>query len=199
MKSNIFFTSDLHFGHKNILTYCPRPYKTVEEMNETLVNNWNSVVSSIDTVYVLGDLMMSYEQGKNYVKRLQGKKYLIFGNHDKPFGKTGDTYKKWEEAYKDLGFNEIYPKLTYEGFNLNHIPYECPFDKREYLNKYKTLDDGTPLLCGHVHEKWGTLKTSKGTIQINVGVDSPGMPWSGLYRPATFEEIYSVYEQELDL
>ena len=56
----IYLTSDLHFNHVNILKYEPvnRPFETLEEMNETLIANWNAKVSAKDTVYVLGDLAM---------------------------------------------------------------------------------------------------------------------------------------------
>ena len=54
-----WFTSDLHFGHKNVITYCDRPWATVEEMNEALIKIWNDTVHPKDTVYCLGDFSMS--------------------------------------------------------------------------------------------------------------------------------------------
>jgi len=56
-RKKIFFTSDNHFGHRNIISYCNRPFKTVGEMNKTMVENWNMKVSKSDTIYVLGDLI----------------------------------------------------------------------------------------------------------------------------------------------
>ena len=80
-----YATSDLHLNHVNVIKYEPisRPFETVEEMNETIINNWNSVVKEEDTVFILGDLCM----GKNteaaaLVNRLKGKKILVRGNHD---------------------------------------------------------------------------------------------------------------------
>lgn len=81
----IFVTSDLHRGHKNILKYCDRPYKTLEEMEDAIVNSWNQVVTSDDdTVYILGDLSIDNNKEKNvkFLKRLRGKKIVIKGNHD---------------------------------------------------------------------------------------------------------------------
>ena len=83
----IYLTSDLHFNHVNILKYEPvnRPFETLEEMNETLIANWNAKVSAEDTVYVLGDLAMgTVEASRACIERLNGKIVLIRGNHDSP-------------------------------------------------------------------------------------------------------------------
>lgn len=85
-KQNIFFTSDFHIGHTNILKYDNRPFKNVEEMHETLIENWNSKITNDDTVYYLGDL--AFNKGKDdldkwFVNQLKGKIYFIMGNHDK--------------------------------------------------------------------------------------------------------------------
>lgn len=53
----IYFTSDLHLGHKNIIKLCDRPFASLEEMDETLIANWNQVVTNGDTIYIVGDLM----------------------------------------------------------------------------------------------------------------------------------------------
>lgn len=80
----IFFTSDLHFGHENIIKLTKRPFKDVQEMDETLIKNWNAVVSPADTVYVLGDF--AYRLRKrlhDYTSALNGTRHLILGNHDR--------------------------------------------------------------------------------------------------------------------
>ena len=84
--SEIFFTSDLHFGHKNLLKFTkPRPFTTIEEHDQTIIDNWNSVVNQDDTVYVLGDIAMGMDPDKleDYLKKLNGHKRLILGNHDR--------------------------------------------------------------------------------------------------------------------
>ena len=73
----IFFTSDLHLGHANIIRLCDRPFSNVEEMDETIINNWNEHVHKDDTVYVLGDFTMIKDVAivENYINQLNGKIY----------------------------------------------------------------------------------------------------------------------------
>jgi calcineurin-like phosphoesterase family protein len=79
--SNIWFSADSHFGHFNILTYANRPFSSVEEMDNRLINNWNEVVQPEDTVYHLGDFCMG--NPPKYIQRLYGKIIRIKGSHDK--------------------------------------------------------------------------------------------------------------------
>ena len=83
----IYLTSDLHFGHKNIIKLTNRPFSDVHEMNETLIKNWNNTIKPQDTIYILGDLCfkMSLEESHKIIQRLNGKKVLIRGNHDKQY------------------------------------------------------------------------------------------------------------------
>ena len=81
----IYYTSDLHLCHENIIRLCNRPYKTIEEMNEDLINRWNKKVKPNDVVYVLGDFFFKQQDSKyvsSVLKRLNGEKILIKGNHD---------------------------------------------------------------------------------------------------------------------
>ena len=83
-----YFTSDLHLGHRNIIRLCNRPFATIEEMDETLIRNWNAKVTNGDTVYILGDLLFRNEKpAEEYLKQLKGKKHLIIGNHDRDWVK----------------------------------------------------------------------------------------------------------------
>ena len=79
-----FYIADTHFGHKNIIRYDNRPFNSVHEMDNELIENWNSVVSNDDIVYILGDISW-YDDSKtaNIFSRLNGHKILIKGNHDK--------------------------------------------------------------------------------------------------------------------
>jgi len=78
-----WFTSDLHLGHANIIRFCLRPYISVEEMDRALIAGWNAVVGPDDDVWVLGDFCHRAEEAaQTYLKRLVGRKYLVWGNHD---------------------------------------------------------------------------------------------------------------------
>ena len=82
MDKKIWFTSDTHFCHNKPFLYEPRGFKSIEEHDETIVRNWNSIVKPEDEVYHLGDVMLiDNEKGIKYLKSLNGKIHLILGNH----------------------------------------------------------------------------------------------------------------------
>lgn len=95
--NRMFFIADTHFGEDSIRRYENRPFGSVIEMNETLVANWNSVVSQNDEVYILGDFGASGNE-KEFLSRLNGTKYLVKGNHD----------TESNEYYRRAGFKEVY-------------------------------------------------------------------------------------------
>lgn len=76
----IWFTADTHFGHANIIKYCNRPFSSVEEMDRTMINNWNERVKPDDTVYHLGDF--SFKTANRYTDRLNRNIKFLWGNHD---------------------------------------------------------------------------------------------------------------------
>jgi calcineurin-like phosphoesterase family protein len=158
-----WFTSDHHFGHKNIIEYCNRPFDSVEEMNEALVASWNRSVRPDDTVYYLGDFSLKRHVMEQYVQRLNGCKILIAGNHDSchPSNHGG----KWDHlAIYSKYFEEVLEEHEWEGCMLHHMPYHDEDDHR--FPEYRPISDGRILLHGHVHQRW--LCNER---QINVGVD----------------------------
>lgn len=194
----IYFTSDLHFYHKNVIAYCNRPYESVEEMNEKLILNWNNVVSPDDTVYCLGDFSLTLRPVELYTTRLNGYKILISGNHD--WTHSANKKARNEERKRDMiakyifnGWSEVHDHaiFNYEGvsYNLSHMPYRGDTtDDRHH--RHRLDDDGKILLCGHVHGKWAAKRTPKGTLMINVGVDVRN------YAPISINEIVGVVKSE---
>lgn len=169
----IFFTSDTHFGHANIIQYCNRPFTSIEDMNEAMIQKWNAVVGPGDTVYHLGDFSMGPKENVNLRKRLNGKVILVKGNHDKK-----------DEVHLAAGFDEIHRRLEIEvdGYKLYlaHIPMHLDAGERYYPADLKT----TPpiyydyFLCGHVHTSW-----KRNGKTINVGVDVSD------FKPLTLSEL----------
>jgi len=133
-----FVIADLHLGHENIIKYCNRPFKDVAHMNETILNNWNTVVSNDDLVYVLGDFSMKFDQEKTkaILNRLNGRKILVMGNHDtrKPL---------W---YLEAGFEQATrkPIMVEPGVILMHEPFNDPGEYVQFAYKY---------IFGHIHNK----------------------------------------------
>ena len=84
MEQKVFFTSDLHLGHANVIRYDNRPFSSVEEMNEELIKRWNAKVGKGDVVYVLGDFIWHTDKKpEDILWALNGMKILIRGNHDR--------------------------------------------------------------------------------------------------------------------
>jgi len=79
-----FYIADPHFGHEKVIRMNQRPFDSIEEMDRTIINNWNRVVKKLDEVYIIGDFMFrSRNQPDYYLSQLKGKKHLILGNHEK--------------------------------------------------------------------------------------------------------------------
>lgn len=136
----IFCISDTHFHHANIIKYCNRPFVSVEEMDRTMINNWNKVVTSDDIVLHLGDFAMTVynharaaEAIQAVAEQLNGKKIIIKGNHDHK-----------QIRYVDCGFvAEFYQRLDIGRYCFLHIPNDVP----ELSKKFRHI------FYGHIHEK----------------------------------------------
>lgn len=98
-KQNIYFCSDFHLSHRNVLKFDNRPYSTVEEMHVDLIKKWNSVIKDDDIIYYLGDLSMGNKNVTNwFINSLNGKIHFILGNHDKM--KDIIKFNRWEHVYE---------------------------------------------------------------------------------------------------
>lgn len=188
----LWFTSDLHIGHARINELAGRPFSSVEEMDYVLLNNWNSVVSPLDSVFVLGDLALgTFTESMQLAARLQGEKFLVPGNHDRVSSLyRGSDAKKseWQAAYRDAGFTVVPEQLAMtlrDGTRvlMCHFPYEGDSHGEDRYVEARPKDKGNWLLHGHVHEQWKV----RGRM-INVGVDV----WD--FTPVSEEEILKVID-----
>ena len=176
----IWFSSDHHFYHSNVIRYCSRPYRSIEEMNADLVQKWNEVVMPEDTVYYLGDFALAHRAVEVYTPLLNGTKHLIMGNHDFPHPAHPRGRKqgvKWKQLYLDYGWNSVELTKTMEIggelVHLNHLPYTASHPRAKY-NMYESPET-RPLICGHVHEKWKIKISGNKYLMYNVGVDVHNM------------------------
>ena len=78
----IYFTSDLHFNHDKEFIYKNRGFNTIDEMNSTIIRNWNNLVEDSDIVYILGDIMLGTDESIELFNKLKGQKKIVLGNHD---------------------------------------------------------------------------------------------------------------------
>ena len=129
----VFIISDTHFNHANIIKYCNRPFKDTKEMYEAMIKNWNETVSNNDIVIHLGDFGLSNKEYiASIIKRLNGKKILIMGNHD-----------NWsEQFYREAGFHTVsrFPIVYDNRYVCSHAPLQM-FQNVPFFNAY-----------GHVHD-----------------------------------------------
>ena len=147
-EEKIFFTADTHFNHPAILKHCQRPFSTIEEMNECLIENWNNKVGKKDRIYIIGDLCFS--DHLKIIQRLNGRKHLIIGNHDKSLNQTILSHFVSVSQRKEV-------KINNRLFILEHCP----------LRTWEECYAGSILLYGHVHGRNQTYNLS-----FDVGVDT---------------------------
>lgn len=176
----VFFTSDTHFGHNNIMTFCKRPWKTIEEHDEALISRWNGVVGKDDLVFHLGDFAFcTNSRWKELINTLNGKIYLIYGNHDISRWPGDKTMSLFEGCAMQMML-----KIEGKFVILNHYPMlTIPgvYSKGQWKNWIQ--------LYGHVHS--GPRVSGKDDsrlsmcfdTQYDVGVDNND------YRPIEWQEL----------
>lgn len=167
MSSRIFFTSDTHFGDPNVIRIRKRPFQSVAEMDDALVDNWNRTVAPTDTVYHLGDFAhrACFNAG-DYLRRLNGVIHLVEGNHD-------DIVV--EEAGSLFASVSMLSELDWRGhrFVLFHYPM------RDWANAVR----GACHLFGHVH---GALDATPVGRSLDVGSDSHD------FAPIAIERVVAI-------
>lgn len=166
----VYFISDTHFGHENILKLCRRPYESIEAMNEALIGAWNERVTGRDTVYIVGDLFYRCPDPEAILCRLKGRKRLIVGNHDSSWMDKLDLNRYFVSVDNMLvttdGEHQLtlchYPLLTWKRQQTSYMIHG-----HIHAN---TDSDFFPLICARER-------------MLNAGVDINGM------RPVSFEEL----------
>lgn len=157
--SNIFFVSDTHFDHENFLKFTDdagnkiRPFSSVEEMNEFMIERWNSVVRDEDKIYHLGDVTMRAKDFARIASRLKGHKRLLLGNHDD--GKDVNLTRWFQKVqlwrlFKDQNFvcthipirSEQFRKVQY---NVHGHIHQNVIDDPQYVNVCVEQTNYTPL------------------------------------------------------
>jgi len=164
----IFYTSDLHLGHANIIKLCKRPFTDIDEMNFALISNWNKRVTNGDTVYICGDLMFrSATEPDLFLRQLRGKKHLVVGNHDSSWMKKASLAKYFESVEKLKTFSNGKNKISL-----------CHYPMMSFEGKF--------LVHGHIHNNkndtyWSLLRNMDNALNASVEIND--------YMPVTFEEL----------
>ena len=169
--SKVWLISDNHFNHQKIIEYSNRPFKTVEQMNEEMIKKWNSVVKEDDKIYHLGDFgFSSKEQIANIISKLNGRIFLILGNHD-------NHTPQW---YRDTGIKEVYdhPIIIKDFIVLSHAPQSFICDSRTpYVNFF-----------GHVHDS--KMFETYGPRHFCACVERHD------YKPVNIEEVIKYFQEK---
>ena len=190
-----WFTSDPHYGHGRVIGYCGRPFSSSWEMNETLIENHNSVVRPNDEVYLCGDIsFMGTGKTIEVLKRLNGKLHIIRGNHDKVMDKEEVQY--YIEWIKDRHMLSVPDKTANRGAQLIVLDHYSGrvWNKRHW---------GAWQLYGHSH---GSLPEDPDSLSFDVGVDAIAKRYAkdGIldpkdYRPICYDEVKLIMEAKTNL
>lgn len=179
-EQNVFFISDSHFQHKNIIKYCNRPFKTVRDMDSTLIKNWNSVVGPDDIVFHGGDFCFGSKTSWAYIlDSLNGRKYLTAGNHDVNI--TPDKFIDVQHMFNIRITGD--PEIASDGqrITISHYPM---------LSWYQS-HRGAWQMFGHVHgglSNKGELKTSPNQMDIGVDVHD--------FTPISYETVKHIITRQ---
>jgi calcineurin-like phosphoesterase family protein len=193
---DIWFTSDTHYGHYNIIKYCNRPWEDTDSMNRFLVENYNSVVKPDDICYFLGDFSLS-PHFLFLVEQLNGTKHCVVGNHDKVFGELHNPKAKgkWIPKYLEAGFVSLSTEIMLPvadnlTLQLNHFPWqnESYIDQRYQDKRPVRKWYGQWLLHGHRHGS-PEQRVNYEQRTIDVGVDA------NHYKPLSLQSVLDIIQQ----
>lgn len=191
MTGGIWFTADTHFGHKAMARTGKgwRPFDTLAEHDEHLIQQWNASVRPGDQVWHLGDVGMGHEQSTlACVARLNGTKHLIAGNHDPVWSGHRQSHRHqraWMSLFESVQTFARRRIGKGENFLLSHFPYSGDHVSEDRFAEFRLRDTGLWLLHGHVHDEWAVRGR-----QVNVGVDVR------CWRPVSLDEVVSIFRDD---
>ena len=182
----MFFTSDTHFCHSNIIKYCKRPFANIDENDEEIIRRWNEKVPEDGIVFHLGDVAFGDpERVDNILERLNGTIYLVIGNHD--WRRVVNNHK-WRF---EMMTQQINMKIGKRHIILNHYPMLA------FSGAWRG-EDATYQLFGHVHT---SPYTDEGldqqrmkylfTSQYDVGVDNNN------FTPVSWKEVDQIINNQM--
>lgn len=173
-----YFSSDLHLDHAKIIQYCNRPFSSIDEMNETFIANFNSKVKPNDNLYLVGDVIFAKpERSVSLIRRLNGNKFLVRGNHDKKIDKSVMDEFVW---VKDLA--EIYIQDKDAPKNRQMIVL-CHYSMRVWNKSHH----GAWHLYGHSH---GSMPDDPFSMSFDIGVDCHK------FMPLSYPEVKGVMKKK---
>lgn len=156
------YVSDTHFGHTNCIRFDHRPFHDREEMDQVMIEHWNSRVMAEDDVYILGDFAVRNSKDETwYLKQLKGHKHLVIGNHDDKLLKSENAMKYFESMDKMMGVHD-----WVNGEEV--VVVLCHYPLAEW---YKSKH-GSWHIYGHIHGDTGATAKYMASIAhtLNAGV-----------------------------
>lgn len=171
MENKIWFTSDIHFGHKNVLRFCKKRQEKMnidlddidfdEKHRIYLIEQWNNTIAKKDVVYILGDFSFYNREGtRRILEKLNGKKHLILGNHDKSC-KGLENYFESVSQIKTVDFK----KHEYSFLDENFIVEMCHYP----IFSWNRRQHGSVMIHGHTHGSCDQINKQSKELRVDVG------------------------------
>ncbi len=174
----IYYTADLHLGHLGIISMCQRPFRNLEEMHRTIIQNWNTRITPEDEVYIVGDVAYRCQMPdlETYLKQLPGHKHLIIGNHDRHNIKSEQFRAYFESIINYAEIRDQKNKVI-----LCHYP----------ILEWNGFFHGTYHIYGHIHNSRNMANQIMEQLPnaFNAGMDCNG------FMPRTLAELIADHEK----
>lgn len=169
---NYWFTADTHFSHGNIIRYCNRPFSTIKEHDDTLIENWNKIIAKNDLVFHLGDFCFGRTDldFDRYFSKLNGLIVFIKGNHDK---------LAWKNRHKFYAFHDSYHEIKINGQNITLCHYKMAIWNKSHYGAWH--------LYGHSH---GSATNEITSLSFDCGVDCHN------FTPINFEQVKEIMSKK---